>query len=81
MQPDVNLKIGPSIARLRKKTLRDMQELFAAVGSTQPHLDSIVLMTLLDGIGLNYVLSPEDLPPDTLKKRLNIIFTSLNKIS
>ncbi len=49
-------------------------KLFQEIGSKNPAMEAMMLGTLFDGIGLNYVTAPEGYPIDEMSNYLIEVF-------
>lgn len=72
-QHNIQKKISGFIQRFRSAALKQMERSMKRLGSPTPYADALIVGCLLDGIGLNYVLAPDDMPLDVLTQRVQDI--------
>ncbi len=70
IQPQVQKKIERKFYHYREIFIAAMSEIFAALGSKNPELDSFLLGTQLDGLALNFIAAPDDFPMEEIKVAL-----------
>jgi AcrR family transcriptional regulator len=70
-QPAISKKIGAFILEYRSKAMEQMVDTMTRFGSPNPIADSMLFGSLLDGIALNYILSPNDMPMKEMTDRIN----------
>lgn len=78
-QSSIQKKTSAIIQQFKKVAMDQLEQLFTRLGSSSPHADSLILGCLLDGIGLSYVLAPDDMPMDELADRIYETFCSIKK--
>jgi AcrR family transcriptional regulator len=74
LQPEV-LKIA--VAKFREVSgpvTRILASYFQTTGVEDPYMQAILFSSLLDGVALNYVMSPNDYPVDNIKKMIRQLF-------
>ena len=54
--------------------MRYVEKLFEEIGSHNPAMEAMMLATMFDGIGLNYVTVPEEYPIDEMTEYLIEVF-------
>jgi len=54
-------------------------KLFQEIGSKNPRMETLMLGTMFDGIGLNYVTAPDGYPIDEMKNYMLEIFVKNKK--
>ena len=54
-QPGTQKKTSAIIRQFKKDAVQQLEQLFIRLGSSSPYADSLILGSLLDGIGLSYV--------------------------
>ncbi len=57
-------------AELEKKYVVLFEEVFRRLGSRDPVVDTLLLGSIMDGIGLNYAAAPDTFPLDRLEQHL-----------
>jgi AcrR family transcriptional regulator len=72
VQPRVQKKFEKKFYKFRKLFIAAMAEIFKALGSNNPELDSFLLGTHFDGLALNFIAAPDDFPMEKIKQALYI---------
>lgn len=70
VQPRVQKKFEKRIHQIREFYVSSMAEIFRALDSSNPELDSFLLGTNFDGIALNFIAAPIDFPVEEIKSAL-----------
>jgi len=65
-QPDIHKKIEPMVSQFRSGYISAITSLFSRLGRENSQLQAMMLGVELDGIGVHYLLAPEDFPLDEL---------------
>ncbi|MCW8823952.1 MAG: TetR/AcrR family transcriptional regulator, partial [Ignavibacteriaceae bacterium] len=65
-QSDVHKKLSELYEKMRDDYLNYVVKLFQEMGSNNPTMEALMLGTMFDGIGLNYVTAPEGYPLDEM---------------
>ena len=73
-QSDVQKKLSDLYEKMRVDYMEYIVKLFKEIGSKNPEMDAMMLGTLFDGIGLNYVNAPGGYPIDEMKDYLIEVF-------
>lgn len=68
LQPFVMDKMRETVARLYPRYVQLMSAYFQKKGSTDPETESLVFGMLLDGLTVNYLISPEHFPAEKIKR-------------
>ena len=69
-QSDVHKKLSVLYEKMRDEYMGYVVKLFQEVGSENPTMEALLLGTMFDGIGLNYVTAPDGYPIDEMKDYL-----------
>ena len=80
-QSDVQKKLNELYKKMRDNYLNFVAKLFEDIGSQNPEMDAMMLGTMFDGIGLNYVTVPEDYPIDEMTDYLIEVFVKNKKVN
>ena len=64
---------------MRDDYLNYVVKLFKEMGSNNPTMEALMLGTMFDGIGLNYVTAPEGYPLDEMSNYMIEIFVKNKK--
>lgn len=78
-QSDVLLKLSSVWEKMRDDYMKYFVGLFEEIGSTNPAMEAMMLGTIFDGIGLNYVTAPNGFPIDEIRDYLIEIFVKNRK--
>jgi len=78
-QSDVHQKLSELYEKMRDDYLGYVVKLFQEMGSKNPTMEALMLGTMFDGIGLNYVTAPKDYPIDEISNYLVEIFVKNKK--
>lgn len=78
-QSSIQKKTSAIVQQFKEIAVKQLEQLFIRLGSSSPRTDSLILGCLLDGIGLGYVLAPDDMPMKDLEKRISAIFGVMKK--
>jgi len=78
-QSDVHQKLSELYEKMRDDYLGYVVKLFQEMGSKKPTMEALMLGTMFDGIGLNYVTAPNDYPIDEMSNYLVEIFVKNKK--
>ena len=78
-QSDVQLKLTGIWEKMRDDYMGYFVKLFEEVGSKNPVMEAMMLGTMFDGIGLNYVTVPESYPIDEMSNYLIEVFVKNKK--
>lgn len=73
-QSEVQKTLKELYKKMRIDYMSFVVKLFEEIGSKKPEMDAMMLGTMFDGIGLNYVTVPEDYPIDEMKDYLIEVF-------
>jgi AcrR family transcriptional regulator len=69
-QSDIQKKLAKLYEKMRNDYMEYVVKLFQEMGSKNPSMETMMLGTLLDGIGLNYVTAPDGYPIDEMSDYL-----------
>ena len=69
-QSDVHKKLSELYEKMRDDYMGYVVKLFQEMGSENPTMEALLLGTMFDGIGLNYVTAPDGYPIDEIKDYL-----------
>jgi AcrR family transcriptional regulator len=69
-QSDVHKKLSVLYDKMRDEYMGYVVKLFQEIGSENPTMEALLLGTMFDGIGLNYVTAPDGYPIDEMKDYL-----------
>ena len=78
-QSDVHKKLSVLYEKMRDEYMGYVVKLFQEVGSENPTMEALLLGTMFDGIGLNYVTAPDGYPIDEMKDYLREILIKHKK--
>jgi len=78
-QSDVHKKLSELYEKMRDDYLNYVVKLFKEMGSNNPTMEALMLGTMFDGIGLNYVTAPEGYPLDEMSNYMIEIFVKNKK--
>ena len=78
-QSDIQLKLEGMWEKMRAEYMKYFIKLFEEIGSQNPAMEAMMLGTLFDGIGLNYVTAPDGYPLEEMKNYLIEIFIKNRK--
>ena len=78
-QSDVQLKLTGIWEKMRDDYMGYFVKLFEEVGSKNPVMEAMMLGTIFDGIGLNYVTAPNGFPIDEIRDYLVEVFAKNRK--
>ena len=78
-QSDVHKKLSELYEKMRDDYLNYVVKLFKEIGSNNPTMEALMLGTMFDGIGLNYVTAPEGYPLDEMSNYMIEIFVKNKK--
>lgn len=78
-QSDVQLKFTGMWEKMRDEYMEYFVKLFQEVGSQNPAMEAMMLGTMFDGIGLNYVTAPKGFPIDEIRDYLLEVFVKNKK--
>lgn len=73
-QSEVQKTLKELYKKMRIDYMSFVIKLFEEIGSNKPEMDAMMLGTMFDGIGLNYVTVPDDYPIDEMKDYLIEVF-------
>ena len=78
-QSDVLLKLSDVWEKMRDEYMEYFTKLFEEIGSKNPAMEAMMLGTMFDGIGLNYVTAPNGFPIDEIRDYLVEVFVKNKK--
>ena len=78
-QSDIQLKLKGTWEKMRDDYMNYFSKLFEEIGSRNPAMEAMMLGTLFDGIGLNYVTAPDGYPLEEMRNYLIEIFIKNRK--
>ena len=78
-QSDVQLKLTGIWEKMRDDYMGYFVKLFEEIGSQNPVMEAMMLGTMFDGIGLNYVTAPNGFPIDEIRDYLVEVFVKNKK--
>jgi AcrR family transcriptional regulator len=78
-QSDIQLKLKGTWEKMRDDYMNYFTKLFEEIGSRNPAMEAMMLGTLFDGIGLNYVTAPDGYPLEEMRNYLIEIFIKNRK--
>jgi len=78
-QSDVQLKLAGIWEKMRDDYMKYFASLFKKIGSKNPEMEAMMLGTMFDGIGINYVTAPDGYPIDEMSNYLVEIFVKNRK--
>jgi len=79
-QSDVHNKLAELYEKMRDEYMNYVVKLFEEMGSKNPTMEALMLGTMFDGIGLNYVTAPDGYPINEMKNYLLEIFVKKKKV-
>ena len=79
-QSDVQLKLTGIWEKMRDDYMGYFVKLFEEIGSQNPVMEAMMLGTMFDGIGLNYVTAPNGFPIDEIRDYLVEVFVRNKKV-
>ena len=79
-QSDVQLKLTGIWEKMRDDYMGYFVKLFEEIGSQNPVMEAMMLGTMFDGIGLNYVTAPNGFPIDEIRDYLVEVFVKNKKV-
>lgn len=78
-QSDVQNKFEKLYEKMRNDYMSYVTKLLQEIGSKNPEMDTMMLGTMFDGIGLNYVTAPDGYPIDKMSNYLIQVFVENKK--
>ena len=78
-QSDVLTKLASVWEKMRNGYMEYFTKLFEEIGSKNPAMEAMMLGTMFDGIGINYVTAPKGFPIDEIKDYLIEVFVKNRK--
>jgi len=78
-QSEVHKKLTELYEKMRDEYMNYVVKLFEEMGSKNPAMEALMLGTMFDGIGLNYVTVPDGYPIDEMKSYLLETFVNNKK--
>ena len=78
-QSEVQNKFKKLYEKMRADYMGYVTNLFQQIGSKNPEMDTMMLGTMFDGIGLNYVTAPDGYPIDEMSNYLIEVFVRNKK--
>jgi len=78
-QSDVQLKLAGIWEKMRDDYMKYFASLLKKIGSKNPEMEAMMLGTMFDGIGINYVTAPDGYPIDEMSNYLVEIFVKNKK--
>lgn len=78
-QSGVQKKMSRHYENLRTDYMEYVVKLFKETGSENPEMDAMMMGTMFDGIGLNYVTAPKGYPIEEIGKYMIKVFTRSKK--
>jgi len=78
-QSDIQKKLAKLYEKMRNDYMIYVVKLFEEISSKNPEMEAMMLGTLFDGIGLNYVTAPEGYPIDEMSDYLIEVFVKNKK--
>ncbi len=78
-QSDVQKKMQALYEKMRDDYINFVIKLFEEIGSKNPEMEAMMLGTMFDGIGLNYVTAPDGYPIDEMSDYLIEVFVKNKK--
>jgi AcrR family transcriptional regulator len=79
-QSDIQKKLAKLYEKMRIDYMNYVVKLFEEIGSSNPEMEAMMLGTMFDGIGLNYVTAPEGYPIDEMNNYLIEVFIKNKKV-
>ena len=73
-QSDVQKKLSDLYEKMRDDYMNYVVKLFEEIGSKNPAMEAMMLGTMFDGIGINYVTAPKGFPIDEIRDYLVEVF-------
>ena len=77
---DVQLQLTGIWEKMRDDYMGYFVKLFEEMGSKNPAMEAMMLGTMFDGIGLNYVTAPNGFPIDEIRDYLIEVFVKNKKV-
>lgn len=78
-QSDVQKKLSDLYEKMRDDYMNYVVKLFEEIGSENPDMEAMMLGTMFDGIGINYVTAPNGFPIDEIRDYLVEVFVKNRK--
>ena len=78
-QSDVQKKLSDLYEKMRDDYMNYVVKLFEEIGSENPAMEAMMLGTMFDGIGINYVTAPKGFPIDEIRDYLVEVFVKNRK--
>jgi len=78
-QSDVQKKLSDLYEKMRDDYMNYVVKLFEEIGSKNPAMEAMMLGTMFDGIGINYVTAPNGFPIDEIRDYLVEVFVKNRK--
>jgi AcrR family transcriptional regulator len=78
-QSDVHKKLSELYEKMRDDYMNYVVKLFKEMGSENPAMEALMLGTMFDGVGLNYVTAPDGYPIDEMSDYLIEFFVKNKK--
>jgi AcrR family transcriptional regulator len=78
-QSDVQKKLSDLYEKMRDDYMNYVVKLFEEIGSENPAMEAMMLGTMFDGIGINYVTAPNGFPIDEIRNYLVEVFVKNRK--
>ncbi|NOR88079.1 MAG: TetR family transcriptional regulator [Bacteroidales bacterium] len=78
MQADVMMLFMPKFYEIAMPVFENLSAVFSAMGFEEPMNEARVFGAILDGLGMNYLMDPENFPKEYCIKRLCDLY-NLNK--
>jgi AcrR family transcriptional regulator len=78
-QSDVQKKLSDLYEKMRDDYMNYVVKLFEEIGSENPAMEAMMLGTMFDGIGINYVTAPNGFPIDEIRDYLVEVFVKNRK--
>lgn len=79
-QSVVQKKLQKLYKKMREDYMNYFVKLFVEIGSKNPEMDAMMLGTMFDGIGFNYVTAPKGYPLDEMTDYLIEVFIKSKKV-
>lgn len=79
-QSEVQKKLTELYEKMRDEYMNYVVKLFEEIGSKNPTMETLMLGTMFDGIGLNYVTAPNGYPIDEMTDYLIEVFINSKKV-
>lgn len=78
-QSEVQQTLKELYEKMRIEYVKYVEKLFKEIGSKNAYMDAMMLGTMFDGIGLNYVTVPEEYPIEEMAEYLIEVFVKNKK--